>query len=480
MEKKYIVRAIDYVNAKPHIGHAMEYVEADVFARYYKSQGCEVRLNVGVDEHGQKIWMTAREAGKTPQEYCDFYAEKFKDLASLLNIDYDYFIRTTEEKHKRIVQEAWKKVMAKGDIYKKEYEGLYCVGCETFKQEKDLEEGKCPIHKVEPQVVREENYFFKLSQYNQEILNWLSKNPEVVFPEARYNEIYNVVKDGLQDISVSRAKSSLEWGVPVPGDDEQVMYVWFDALLNYITGINYLEDNALFEKWWNDAEVMQILGKDIIRHHVAIWPGILLALGLKLPDMYFVHGFITSGGVKMSKSLGNIIDPLDLIDQYGVDAVRWFLIKEIPAGKDGDITHDRFNEVYESDLANTLGNLFRRVMMLINKYELDEYDGEAFDADLPRYEQLFIKAMENYKLHDACEVILDVLQEGNQYIDEEAPWKSIKDDQDEAGECLWSLVRLLEWVAKKLEIFMPDTAEKMQSSLKNLELGEVLFPKIED
>jgi len=479
MSNKYIVRAIDYVNAKPHIGHAMEYIEADVFKRYYKSLGYNVRLGVGVDEHGQKIENSAKKENKDTQEYCDYFADTFKDLAEKLNIDYDSFLRTTSDKHKDIVQKAWNKVMEKGDIYKKEYEGLYCVGCESFKQEKDLVDGKCPDHNVEPQIVKEENYFFKLSKYSQEIQNWLRDNPDLVFPESRYNEIRNIVQEGLMDISVSRARKSMNWGVPVPGDDEQVMYVWFDALLNYVTAIDYLENNNLFETWWENAEILHVLGKDIIRHHVAIWPGILLALGIKLPEQYFVHGFITSGGVKMSKSLGNIIDPIELINEYGTDALRWFLLREIPAGKDGSITYDRFVDVYNSDLANNLGNLFRRVIMLINKYEIDEVDDNDFEDDLLNYDKQFNEAMSSYKLHDACEAILEVLHEGNQYIDEQAPWKLIREDQDAAAACLWSLIRLLEWSASKLKILIPETGIKMEKQLSTLDSGEPLFPKAE-
>ncbi len=462
------------------MGHALEMVQADVFARFYRSQGYDVRLGIGTDEHGQKIEAKAKELGMDTQEMCDQNSEKFKEMSKQLNVSFDNFVRTSSEKHKKIASTIWKKLMDQGDLYKKNYEAFYCVGCESFKMEKDLVEGKCPEHDKAPITLQEENYFFRLSKYQQQIANWLRDTPKLIFPESRYNEIRNVVQEGLEDISVSRSKEALKWGIPVPGDDTQVMYVWFEALMNYITAIDYSEDDQLFQKWWTDSEILYVIGKDILRHHVAIWPATLLALGLKLPEQYFVHGFIYTGGQKMSKSIGNVIDPQDLINQYGADPVRWYLLREITAGKDGDITLDRFDDLYESDLANNLGNLLRRVIVLITKNELEECDAEEFIDELERQGQVFDEAMRNYKLHEACELLMDVLTDANQYIDEQAPWKTVREDPEEAAETLWNLVYILKWVAKKLEVLLPETAEKMMQQLDDMEVGEALFPKMEE
>jgi len=480
MKRKYIIRAIDYVNSAPHIGHALEFINSDVLKRYFTVQGYDVRLGVGTDEHGQKIANTAKENNLTPQEHCDKYAKTFENLANELGIDYDTFIRTTDEKHKKVAQKYWQKVMKKGDIYKKKYTGKYCVGCETFKQERDLIDGKCPNHpNKELETIEEENYFFKLSNYTEPIYKWLLSNKKVIFPETRYNEILQIVKDGLLDISVSRSKKVLSWGVPVPGDDSQVMYVWFDALLNYFSSIEYGENTETFDNWWNNSEILHILGKDIIRHHVAIWPGMLLSLGHKLPDNYFIHGFVTSGGVKMGKSIGNVIDPVELLEKYGEDSLRWFLSKEMIAGKDGDITPERFHEVYNNDLANNLGNLFRRVLVLINKYKLEKISGNDFEKLLIEKDIEFVKAMDGYKINQGCEIIYSILQEGNKYIDQKAPWKVVKENPDDAAVALWSLYNLLKWVSNKLIIFLPSTAKKMEDQLKTLEVGDVLFPRID-
>ncbi len=480
MPSKYIIRAIDYVNGVPHMGHTLEMVQSDVFARFYRSQGYDVRLGIGTDEHGQKIEAKAKELGMTPKEMCDVNSEKFREMADKLNISYDHFIRTTDEKHERIAQTIWKKLVDKGDLYKKNYEALYCVGCESFKMEKDLVDGKCPEHDKAPITVQEENYFFKLSKYQQPIANWLRDTPKLIYPEARYNEIRNIVQEGLEDISVSRSKEALRWGIAVPGDDTQVMYVWFEALMNYITAIDYSENNSEFAKWWTDAEILHVIGKDILRHHVAIWPAMLLALDVKLPEQYFVHGFIYTGGQKMSKSIGNVIDPLELIEKYGVDPVRWYLLREITTGKDGDITYERFDEVYTSDLANNLGNLLRRVIVLITKNELEECDADEFISDLEKQGTVFDDALRGYRLHEACEILMEVLNDGNQYIDENAPWKTVKEDPDEAAETLWNLVYLLKWVAKKMEVLLPETAEKLQKQLGSMEVGEVLFGRMEE
>lgn len=476
--RKYLIRAIDYVNGKPHIGHALEYVNIDVLARYFRFAGFEVRMGVGTDEHGQKIQTAAANADKTTQEFCDQNAAVFQNLAKTLNITFDTFTRTSDPQHKEQCQTFWQEMVSVGDIYEKEYEGLYCVGCETFKQNKDLANGLCPDHQKTPEIVKEKNYFFKLSKYSDKIITWYEDNPELIFPTFRKTEIANVVKEGLFDISFSRSKEKLQWGVEVPGDDSQVMYVWSDALLNYITALGY-PDDADFKKWWSDAEVIHVIGKDILRHHAAIWAGMLMSTGHKVPDRYFVHGHIMSGGMKMGKSLGNVIDPYEVFERYSTDAFRWFISREITAGQDGDMTWERFHEVYTGDLVNNIGNLFRRVLMLIEKYDCQSMEVSHFSEYKEVTLAKFHTSLSGYKMHEGTQLILETYQLANQYINDMEPWKLIKVDESAAKEVLWNLIDLIQWSLPLLEIFIPESVEKMEAQLAELKVGDILFDRVE-
>ncbi len=360
----YITTSIAYTNAPPHIGFALELIQADVLARHHRILAEDVFFLTGTDEHGVKIVKAAEKSGKSPKEFTDEISAKFRELASSLNISNNDFIRTTDQaRHWPIVQKCWSKLKKNGDIYKKNYKGLYCVGCEAFITQKDLVDGKCRIHLKEPEEVNEENYFFKLSKYSDEIKELIEKDEVKIIPQEKKNEMLSFIKaslpagrQGLEDVSFSRPSKDLKWGIPVPGDDSQTIYVWADALVNYL----------LPEKYW-PADI-HCLGKDILRFHATIWLGMLLSLKLPLPKSIFVHGFITSDGQKMSKSLGNVVSPFELIEKYGADAVRYFLLREIPSTEDGDFTIEKFENRYNADLASGLGNLVARVITLAYKF----------------------------------------------------------------------------------------------------------------
>ncbi|MDP3729743.1 MAG: methionine--tRNA ligase, partial [bacterium] len=379
MNKFYITTSIAYVNASPHIGHALESVQADVLARWHRQQGDEVFFLTGTDEHGAKIARTASALNKTPRALVDEHAEQFIALKDALNLSWDNFIRTSDEKkHWPVAQEIWKRLVAAGDIYKKKYEGLYCVGHEAFVTNKDLQDGVCEIHKKKPEVIQEENWFFKLSHYTDEIKKRiLSDDPELrlnIVPETRKNEILALLEVGLEDISFSRPSKDIPWGIPVPGDDSQTMYVWADALSNYISGYGGIS------AWEAHPADVHVIGKDILRFHAAIWPAMLLSAKLPMPRNILVHGFITVNGEKMSKSIGNVIDPFELVKQYGIDPVRFYLLYAITPFDDGDFSHEKFKQVYNGVLANGIGNLVSRVAKLgeelgeikINNNDLDK------------------------------------------------------------------------------------------------------------
>src|SRR3989338_4064433 len=363
MEKFYISTSIAYVNAPPHIGFALESLQADVLARWRRQKGEEVFFLTGTDEHGAKIARAAEVAGKTPRELVDENAEKFRELKKSLNLSWDNFIRTSDEKvHWPVAQELWRRLEKAGDLYKKSYQGLYCVGHEAFVTQKDLENGKCRDHQKEPEIIEEENWFFRLSKYSEVIKEKVESGELKIVPETRKNEILSLLREGLEDISFSRPSKDLSWGVPVPDDDTQTMYVWADALSNYISGRGGISE------WEKHPADIHLIGKDILRFHAAIWPGMLLSAGLPLPKAIYVHGHITSGGKKMSKTLGNVIDPEELLAEYGTEAVRYFLARHITPFEDGDITREAFKDAYNADLANGLGNLASRIMTLAQTY----------------------------------------------------------------------------------------------------------------
>src|SRR3989338_6974971 len=385
----YITTTIPYVNADPHIGFALELVQSDVIARYARLQDRDVFFSTGTDEYGQKIWEGSVKEGKDVQDYVDHYAQKFLELKNILNLSYDNFIRTTSKEHILAAQEFWHLCDRKGDIYKKIYRGLYCVGCEKFITEKDLMEGRCSLHPTKvPEMVEEENYFFRLSNYKKQLLEYLSSEKAII-PQWRRKEAIDFVKDGMEDFSISRDKKRFSWGIPIPGDDTQVMYVWFDALVNYISTLGWPvktspqpspykgEGEDLFEKFWQDGETVQTAGKDMVKFQSVMWQGMLLSAGLKTTDTVVYHVFITGeGGIKMSKSLGNVVNPSEIVKEYGTDALRYFLLREISPFEDSPFTMERFKDAYNANLANGLGNLVSRIMTMASTHGVIVSDGE--------------------------------------------------------------------------------------------------------
>lgn len=459
--KFYVTTAIDYPNAKPHLGHAYEKIIADVMARWHRLKGDDVFFLTGMDEHGQKIERASVKAGKTPQEFLDEMAVFYKDLCKRLNISYDDFIRTTEERHIKVSKEIFQKVFDKGDIYKGFYEGSYCVSCEAFYTEKDAPDGKCPIHKTDLELVKEDSYFFKLGKYKSQIVEHIKNNKNFILPESRRNEILNRLENDLKDLSVSRV--SLKWGIPLPIDPNHVIYVWFDALLNYISALDY--PNEKFEKYW-PADVQNI-GKDISWFHTVIWPAILLAADIELPKTVFVHGLINIGGEKLSKTRGISVDPFGLVDKYGADAVRYFLLREIPLGEDGDFSEEALVQRINSELADSLGNLVNRVLVMVEK-NFDGFVPKASEgSSVKGFALNIVKAVENsmneFQFHNALNDIFYLVNESNRYINEKKPWE-IK-DRKELEAVLYNLLESLRFIAILLHPFIPETSEKIFDQL---------------
>lgn len=476
MAKFYVTTSIPYANAAPHIGFALEAIQADVLARYHRQKGEDVFFLTGTDEHGTKIQRTAKEAGMSPQDYVDGIALKFQELAKVLNISNTDFIRTSDqERHWPAVQTVWQALKENGDIIKKQYEGLYCSGCEGFLTQTDLVDGKCPFHQKEPELVQEENYFFTLSKYAARLKELLEKRQIRVAPDYRKNEVLELIHQGLEDVSFSRPRMSLEWGVPVPDDESQVMYVWADALTNYISALGYpVGEN--FKKYW-PADV-HVVGKDIVRFHALVWPAMLLSLGLELPRTLFIHGFITVNGQKMSKSLGNVISPFDLVEKYGTDAVRYFFISELPATEDGDFSYERFEARYNGDLAAGLGNLVARVLAMANKQFLIsiECSNQELGKLLSETKKRRDAAIEEFKFGEAIGVIWDVVHFCDKYIDETKPW-ALEDEQKKKT-ALGDLLLAISALANLLEPFLPKTAERIAEQLKT-GISQPLFPRLE-
>lgn len=455
----YLTTSIPYVNAPPHIGFAQELLAADVLARYYRKLGKDVWFLTGTDEHGLKIVKAAQEADKTEQEFADEISAKFRNLSELLNISNDDFIRTTEPRHLKIPQELWQK--AQKDIYKKKYQALYCVGCESFLTKSDLVNGKCPIHKSEPELIDEENYFFKLSNYTEKIKQLLLNNPDFIKPRSRYNEILSFVESGLEDISISRPKEKLSWGISVPGDENQIMYVWFDALSNYLSAKKY---------WPAD---LHIIGKDILRFHAALWPAMLLSVGYELPKQIYVHGFISVDGHKMSKSLGNVIAPQELVEKFGVDATRYLLLKLLNFSEDSDFSWDKAVACYNADLANDLGNLVMRVITLALKCKNQNAKIKMINQNSNRIEKI-----ENLQFQEYLIEIWKEISAMNQEVDHKKLWKLVKDDPEKAKAELSNLFDRIYTVAEQIEPFMPESSQKIKDQLNSL-TPEPLFPKVE-
>lgn len=427
--KVYITTTLPYVNADPHLGFALEIVQADTLARYWQFiQGKTVVFNTGTDEHGQKIYQKALEESKDPQKYCDEYAAKFHRLKASLNLSYTNFIRTTDSYHIEAAKEFWKKCYQNGDIYKKNYKIRYCVGCELEKTDSELVDDGCPLHpKLKLEIIEEENYFFKFSRYQDKLLAFYEKTPDFVIPDFRFKEIKAFVKNGLEDFSVSRLKSKMPWGIDIPNDPSQVMYVWFDALINYIATLGWPKNKKKFAAFWPG---IQVAGKDNLRQQSAMWQAMLMSANVSPSKQIIIHGFITSDGKKMSKSLGNVINPFALVKQYGTDAVRYYLLKEIPAFDDGDFSHTRMQEIYNADLANGLGNLVARVTRLCeqNNIVMDNQPIETIELPNSLKQGGFIEHIESFEFNLALEEIWKDLKDLDAVINEDKPWDISKTD----------------------------------------------------
>ena len=468
-DKKIITTAIAYANGAPHIGHAFEFVMSDTIARYAKSQGDDVFFVTGMDEHGQKIQEKAKEKNVPVLEFVEEYANLYQELDKDLAVDYDFFVRTSDkEKHYKGAQALWNKIVASGDLEKRTYTALYCVGCEEFKTEKDLnEQGECPAHLKKPEVVEEENYFFKLSKYGEALKEKIATGEMQIIPESRKNEILALLERGLEDISFSRPISKVAWGIPVPGDDTQVMYVWCDALSNYITALGYGTDAFDAERWNNSTH---IVGKDILRFHTAIWPAMLLSAGLPVPKKILVHGHITSGGQKMSKSLGNVIDPREVIELFrspagelAGEALRYILLYKIPSFDDGDLTLDTIKETYTAHLANGIGNLTSRIMkMAITNGVQFEIIPEAVDFE----------DMEKFNLHGCIKNLLQGMVSLDQSIAINEPFKIVKVDEMRGKKMIYECLGSLSRFAQRLSIFMPQTSAKILECIRENKMPE--------
>ncbi|MBU1563511.1 methionine--tRNA ligase [Patescibacteria group bacterium] len=476
-KKFYITTSIFYVNSAPHIGSALEMVQADVLARYSRQKGEDVFFLTGTDEHGVKIVRKAEELNRKVEELVDENTASFRDSAKILNLSNDDFIRTTDKKrHWPGVHKIWQELDKKADIYKGEYKGLYCVGCEAYLRKIDLIDSKCPIHQKEPEILGEENYFFRLSKYIPEIENVIKKDKLIIIPEAKKNEMLGLIKQGVEDISISRPKEKLVWGVPVPGDDSQIVYVWLEALVNYISALGYGRDQDKFNQYW-PADI-HCLGKDILRFHALLWPAMLLSVGLPLPKKIFVHGYLTIEGQKMSKSLGNVIDPFELVKKYGVDPVRHFLLREFSSTEDGDFSIKRLEERYNSDLANGLGNLVSRVLTLSNKVEAkSEKFNKEFESKIKSTQERYKQAMEEIKFNEALESVWQLIGFCDEKIEKTKPWELIKNDQDKAKEIISQLLTVIKEVANLIEPFIPETSAKILEQVKKNK-STVLFPRL--
>ncbi|MCF7865714.1 MAG: methionine--tRNA ligase [Candidatus Pacebacteria bacterium] len=479
----YITTTLPYVNAEPHVGFAMELIRADVVARAKKLQGYNVFFNTGTDEHGQKLFDAAEKEGKNVEEYVDFYAEKFRGLKDLLGISDDvHFIRTTDAKHIQAATAFWKRCDANGFIYKKTYQAKYCVGCELEKTDSELVDGRCPIHPgKELELVNEENYFFKFSEFGSKLLDYYSENPTFVVPDFRFNEIKSFVERGLQDFSISRLKEKMSWGVPVPGDDKHVMYVWFDALVSYISTLGWPEGesdtNSDFNKFWKNGTPTQYCGKDNLRQQSAMWQAMLMAASLPNSHQIVIDGFLTGeGGIKMSKSIGNVVNPYDIVAEYGgaagagTDALRYFCVAELSPFEDSPFTPERFKESYNAKLANGIGNLTNRVMKMAETYLVEVEE----QADIPEQslDAEYFALYDSYDLVKVSAYIWKHVEEANFIIQNEQPFKLVKTDEEKGKEIIRDLVVRLYSIARMLNPIIPSTSEKIKTAVKANKMPE--------
>jgi methionyl-tRNA synthetase len=476
-KQTYLTTTLPYVNAEPHVGFALEIIQADAVARFKRLFGSEVFFNFGTDEHGQKVLKAAEKENLSPQEYTDKLAPKFDDLKKALNLSYDKFIRTTDEHHIKAAQHIWKLCDEAGDIYKKKYKGLYCVSCERFVKESEIQNGECPDHPGKIlEEVEEENYFFRFSKYSDFLLEYLEK-PNVITPEWRRKEAVNFVKNGLEDFPISRLKSKMSWGIPVPKDDEQIIYVWFDALTNYISTLGWPEDkDGNFQKFWTEGEITQFAGKDQVRFQSLMWQAMLKSAGIKNTDKIFYHGFINIKGEKISKSLGNANNLLELVKEFGTDAIRYYLLRHVSPVEDSNFSNELLLESYNANLANGLGNLFSRVLKMYISYEVD--------APLPSDEEILgddasleeLKGnIDRFEFNKAIDYIWREMGEMDAHIQKTEPFKLIKTDKARAKEVVADLVVRLYRVATILEPFLPESSKIIKKGIKSKKIPEPLF-----
>jgi methionyl-tRNA synthetase len=462
MPNYYLTTTLPYVNADPHIGFALEIVQADALARYRRLCGDDVVFNTGTDEHGMKIWKNAAEAGLDPKAYCDGYAAKFDGLKSALNLSYTRFVRTTDPSHVAAAQEFWRRCDAAGDIYKKSYAVKYCVGCELEKTDSELADGRCPIHpNREPERIEEENYFFRWSRFQRPLLELYAARPDFVVPDNRLAEIRNFVVGGLQDFSVSRLASKMPWGIPVPGDESQVMYVWFDALVNYVSTLGWPDETGDFAFWPGT----QVAGKDNLRQQSAMWQAMLMSAGIAPSRQIFIHGFVTSEGQKMSKSVGNVVNPYDVAAAYGTDALRYYLLGALPAYDDGDFSRAAFDAAYASKLANGVGNLAARATTMVGKF----CDGRVPERAPDRYDtaafwSAYRSAFERFRFDEMVRAVEDLVAACNKSVDDEAPWKAAKEGKD-VSPFMYQLAEGLRHIAVALLPVIPAAAERVLADL---------------
>ncbi|MBR3115647.1 methionine--tRNA ligase [Candidatus Saccharibacteria bacterium] len=472
MKKTYITTAIPYVNGVPHIGHAMDYCLADVCARYYRARGDEVRFQVGTDEHGNKIFQKARELNVPVQEYVDTNAEKFKKFIAKLDISYTDFVRTTSEDHKKRVREIWQKLSE--HIYMAEYEGWYCTGCERYITEKECKEnnGVCPDHQKPYEKLKEENYYYRVADFKKQIREAIESDEILILPDFRKKEMLRLLEE-TPDVSISRPTSQLSWGVPVPGDESQVMYVWMDALSNYITVLGYPEQ--AINDWW--PAMAQFVGKDILRFHAILWPAMLLGLGLPLPKVLVSHGMVLSNGQKMSKSIGNVVEPMEVIDKYGLEAFRYYFLRHVDTFADSDFTWEKYSDAYNNELANDLGNLVQRLATLAKKNSI--VVEQPLEGLTPSKE--YCDLMNEFKFARAFDVVWEKIQSLNKRIDDEKPWSLAKNGETELlDKCMTELIKDLLQANYELIPFLPNTAERIVGIFANGEIRppeSPLFPK---